>query len=77
MVNLEKSETFSSKFMMLGTTSQDYLIIQLHRIWLNFLDINATGEEEITIVQESILGSDKSYTAIYSRSDDSIYLDII
>ena len=47
-----------------------------NRVWLKFLDANAT-EEEVINAQGTIMGSNKDYKAMYSRSDDTIYLDII
>ncbi len=48
-----------------------------NRVWLKFLDADATEEEEVMNAQGAIMGSNKDYKAMYSRSDDTIYLDII
>lgn len=77
MVNLEKPKDFSSKFHELGSSSQEHFMLCFNRVWLKFLDVNATGEEEVMNAQGTIMGSNKDYKAMYSRSDDIIYLDII
>jgi len=77
MVDLERSEDFNSKFKALGSTSQDHFLLCFNRMWLKFLDANATGEDDYQKAEGTIMGSDKKYKAMYSRSDGLICLDII
>ena len=77
MVNLKRPKDFSSKFHELGSSSQEHFMLCFNRVWLKLLDVHATGEEEIVSVRGTIMGSNKVYKAMYSRSDDAIYLDII
>ena len=77
MINIRRSESFNSKFLSLGPTSQDHFVLSFNRVWKELLDVDATGEIEYIDVIETILGSNKKFRAFYSRLDEAIYLDII
>lgn len=77
MVQITRSETFDTKYNLLGSSSRAWFDIRFNYVWRELLDIDATGEQHAILVEESILGSNKYFKAVYSREDDKIYLDII
>jgi len=77
MIEIERSENLREKLHNLGPSSQTHFYLVFNVVWQSIVDLDATGDEKYARAEGTILGSDKKFIAIYSRSEKTILLDIV